>query len=192
MSHKRERLPAPPETLRIAVSLAAAGWPVFPVSIYLTPDGKRHKVPAVPKGTSWLDWATTDVEKVADAWSAEHAESWVGVHAGGAGIIVLDVDKIPDGKASLKRAGLKPPPIPRRRPRAAPRPDTPRRRRRPMKRAGKGTRWRRKPGGVVWTVTGAWSVANKAARWIILTSEGGAKRREPAGDVEAEWIEVDR
>lgn len=47
-----KRLASPPETAAIAVSLAKAGWPVFPVTIYVGDDGKRHKVPAVPKGTS--------------------------------------------------------------------------------------------------------------------------------------------
>jgi putative DNA primase/helicase len=106
-----KRVPAPENTLRIALSLARAGWPVFPVSIYRDDSGKRHKVPAVPRGTSWVDWATTNPEKIADAWQNEHRESWVGVHVGAADLLVLDVDREPDdGKAFLKAAGLKPPP----------------------------------------------------------------------------------
>jgi putative DNA primase/helicase len=106
-----KKLPSPDDTLRIALSLARAGWPVFPVTIYKGDDGKRHKVPAVPRGTSWVDWATTDPEKIATAWGGEQAGCWVGVHAGAAGLVILDVDREPDdGKANLKKAGLVPPP----------------------------------------------------------------------------------
>ena len=102
-----KRLASPPETAAIAVSLAKAGWPVFPVTIYVGDDGKRHKVPAVPKGTSWKDWATTDVDIVAKAWAGEHSGRWIGVHAGAAGIVVLDVDLEPaNGYKSLEEAGL--------------------------------------------------------------------------------------
>lgn len=102
-----KRLASPPETAAIAVSLAKAGWPVFPVTIYVGDDGKRHKVPAVPKGTSWKDWATTDTDAVAKAWTGEHSGRWIGVHAAGAGIVVMDVDLKPaNGFKSLKRAGL--------------------------------------------------------------------------------------
>ena len=102
-----KRLASPPETAAIAVSLAKAGWPVFPVTIYVGDDGKRHKVPAVPKGTSWKDWATTDVDTVAKAWAGEHSGRWIGVHAGAAGIVVLDVDLEPaNGYESLEKAGL--------------------------------------------------------------------------------------
>lgn len=102
-----KRLASPPETAAIAVSLAKAGWPVFPVTIYVDDAGKRHKVPAVPKGTSWKDWATTDVDTVAKAWAGEHSGRWIGVHAGAAGIVVLDVDLKPaNGYESLEKAGL--------------------------------------------------------------------------------------
>lgn len=111
MSARGKRLSAPDDTLAIALSLARAGWPVFPVTIYKGEDGKRHKVPAVPRGTSWVDWATTDAEKIATAWTGENHGCWIGVHAGAAGIVVLDVDKKPDdGAKSLKAAGLTPPP----------------------------------------------------------------------------------
>lgn len=110
MSPRGKKLAAPDDTLRIALSLARAGWPVFPVTIYKGDDGKRHKVPAVPRGTSWVDWATTDAEKIATAWGGEQAGCWVGVHVGAAGLVVLDVDTEPhDGRKSLKRAGLTPP-----------------------------------------------------------------------------------
>lgn len=88
-----------PETLEIAVSLAKAGWPVFPVSIYEDASGKRHKVPAV----KWKEWATTDAKTVAKAWAGEHSGRWIGVYAGKAGIVVLDVD--PGGDESIAAAG---------------------------------------------------------------------------------------
>ncbi|WP_314855312.1 phage/plasmid primase, P4 family [uncultured Microbacterium sp.] len=104
MSARGKRVAAPAETTAIALSLARAGWPVFPVTIYLDDAGKRSKVPAVPKGTSWKDWATTDETKIADEWPAG---CWIGVHAGAAGIVVMDVDLEPaSGFKSLKKAGL--------------------------------------------------------------------------------------
>jgi putative DNA primase/helicase len=83
-----KRIASPPETLEIAVSLARIGWPVFPVSIYEAADGTRSKVPAV----KWKEWATTDVKAVAKAWAGEHSGRWIGVYAGKAGIVVLDLD----------------------------------------------------------------------------------------------------
>lgn len=83
-----KRIASPPETLEIAVSLARIGWPVFPVSIYEAADGTRSKVPAV----KWKEWATTDVKVVAKAWAGEHSGRWIGVYAGKAGIVVLDLD----------------------------------------------------------------------------------------------------
>lgn len=111
------RIASPPDTLEIAVSLAHYGWPVFPVSIYEDAAGKRHKVPAV----KWKEWATTDEEKVATAWAGEHSGRWIGVYAGAAGIVVLDVDpekpksrdetgvvfpRVPGGDESIKAAGF--------------------------------------------------------------------------------------
>ena len=98
-----KRVAAPADTPAIAVSLARAGWPVFPVTIYENADGKRSKVPAV----KWKDWATTDHDVVTEAWGGEFSGCWIGVYAGAAGIVVLDVDLSPaNGCDSLKRAGL--------------------------------------------------------------------------------------
>lgn len=98
------KVAAPSNTIDVAVSLAKVGWPVFPVTIYEAPDGKRSKVPAVPKGTSWKDWATTDEAKIRAEW---RRGCWIGVYAGAAGIVVLDVD--PGGDDSLAAKGLTPP-----------------------------------------------------------------------------------
>lgn len=98
------KVASPPETPEIAISLARAGWPVFPVTIYEDADGKRHKVPAV----KWKEWATTDVKTVAKAWAGEHSGRWIGVYAGKAGIVVLDVD--PGGDESIAAAGYPVPP----------------------------------------------------------------------------------
>lgn len=94
-----KKVASPPETPEIAVSLARAGWPVFPVTIYEDASGKRHKVPAV----KWKEWATTDLATVARAWSGEHSGRWIGVYAGKAGIVVLDVD--PGGDDAIAAAG---------------------------------------------------------------------------------------
>lgn len=93
------KVASPPETPEIAVSLARYGWPVFPVTIYEDASGKRHKVPAV----KWKEWATTDEVTVARAWAGEHSGRWIGVYAGKAGIVVLDVD--PGGDEAIAEAG---------------------------------------------------------------------------------------
>ncbi len=98
-----KKVASPPETPEIAVSLAKAGWPVFPVTIYQDESGKRHKVPAV----KWKDEATTDAKTVRAWWAGEHSGRWIGVYAGKAGLVVLDVD--PGGDDSLASAGLTPP-----------------------------------------------------------------------------------
>lgn len=113
------RVPSPPDTLDIALSLARAGWPVFPVSIYEDAEGRRAKVPAV----KWKADATTDEKTIKEWWRGEHAGRWIGVHAGAAKIVVLDADpakkvvdkktgkkvRIPSGFESLEAAGLTPP-----------------------------------------------------------------------------------
>lgn len=93
------KVASPPETLDIALSLARAGWPVFPVTIYEDATGRRHKVPAV----KWKDEATTDVAIVNRWWAGEHSSRWIGVYAGAAGIVVLDVD--PGGDDAIAAAG---------------------------------------------------------------------------------------
>lgn len=90
-----KRVASPPETPEIALSLARAGWPVFPVSIYESGD----KVPAV----KWKDEATTDRKTIAKWWAGEHSGRWIGVYAGKAGIVVLDLD--PSKKLVDKRTG---------------------------------------------------------------------------------------
>ena len=106
-AQRGERVASPPDTPEIAASLARAGWPVFPVTIYQDASGKRHKVPAV----KWKAEATTDVAVVQSWWGARPTARWIGVYAGKAGehgIVVLDVD--PGGDESLEKAGLDIPP----------------------------------------------------------------------------------
>lgn len=98
--NRGKRIASPPETPEIAASLAKIGWPVFPVTIYEDESGKRHKVPAV----KWKDEATTDVKTVLKWWAGEHSGRWIGVYAGKAGIVVLDVD--PGGDDSIAEAGF--------------------------------------------------------------------------------------
>lgn len=108
--NRGKKILAPEGTPAIAESLARAGWPVFPVSIYEDESGKRHKVPAV----KWKAEATTSVETVRAWWAGEHRGRWIGVYAGAAGIVVLDLDLAKKGKRSgaksLDRAGLVIPP----------------------------------------------------------------------------------
>lgn len=119
--NRGKKVPAPKDTPAIAESLAAIGWPVFPVSIYEDAAGIRSKVPAV----KWKDEATTDVDVVRAWWKGEHRGRWIGVYAGKAGIVVLDVDPAKpesvsatgevfprkmSGDESIKAAGLEVPP----------------------------------------------------------------------------------
>ncbi|UYL87170.1 DNA primase/polymerase/helicase [Microbacterium phage OscarSo] len=93
-------VPSPDDTLEIALSLAKVGWPVFPVGIYEDESGKRHKIP----GVKWKEWATTDADEIREAWSGRFRRHHIGVFAGKAGIVVLDVD--PGGDDAIAEAGL--------------------------------------------------------------------------------------
>lgn len=113
---------SPDDTLARALSLAKAGWPVFPVKLVpVTKTDEHGKVThAVDKRplVMWLEGATTDPEQIATWWGVEFPGAWVGVHAERAGIVVVDLD-VPkattgealgvdtrDGKAQLKAAGI--------------------------------------------------------------------------------------
>lgn len=108
---------SPEDTLTVALSLARAGWPVFPVKLVpvTRPDGSKavDKRPLI----KWLEGASTDAEQVATWWGAEFAGAWIGVMAQRAGIVVVDIDKAKtaadgstdgrDGKANLKAAAIR-------------------------------------------------------------------------------------
>lgn len=102
-------IPSPADTLDIALSLARAGWHVFPVRLtQVERDGKikRDKRPLV----KWHEGATTDAETIATWWTADFPDAWIGVHAARSGILIVDIDLEPDdGAANLKAAGIKPP-----------------------------------------------------------------------------------
>lgn len=87
-------------TLDIALSLAAAGWHVFPVSA-------TTRRPVV----KWGEAATTDPEQVATWWTGDHTEALVGVHCGRSGLVVVDIDEKngKSGSAALAAAGITPP-----------------------------------------------------------------------------------
>lgn len=105
---------SPRETLAVALSLAKQGWPVFPVR--LVPVTKTDEHGNVTKSTDkrplvqWLEGASTDPKQIAKWWSAEKfAYAWIGVNAGRAGILVVDLDLDKghgSGKKNLKKAGL--------------------------------------------------------------------------------------
>jgi len=83
--------------LDIALSLARAGWYVFP----LTPSGKFLK------GFGW-DRGASRSPKVIRAWWASDPRQRIGVHCGRSGLVVVDLDRKhgKDGFASLEDAGL--------------------------------------------------------------------------------------
>ena len=104
MTARRENpgvlVPPPDGTLEIALSLGKVGWPVFPVRIFEDESGKRHKIPAV----KWKAWATTDADEIRGAWGGRFADCWIGVYAGKAGIVVLDLD--PGSEVAIEREGV--------------------------------------------------------------------------------------
>lgn len=113
MSERIEGKPiaSPDDTLEVALSLAAAGWPVFPVK--LIPVTRADGTEAVDKRplVKWHEGATVDTETIATWWGSDFPGAWVGVHAGKAGIVVVDVDLdkgkgTHDGKSNLKQAGI--------------------------------------------------------------------------------------
>lgn len=102
---------SPDDTLEVALSLARAGWPVFPVKLVPTVD--EHGVKRTDKKplVKWGEGATTDAETIATWFAADFPGAWVGVHAERAGIVVVDIDVAKgtdarDGKQNLKAAGI--------------------------------------------------------------------------------------
>ncbi|MHA6783982.1 bifunctional DNA primase/polymerase [Pseudonocardia saturnea] len=64
-----------------ALHVAGHGWPVFPVRPYA-------KVPAI---TGWEDAATTDPDQISEWWATR---GWnIGIPAGRAGLLVIDLDR---------------------------------------------------------------------------------------------------
>lgn len=115
MSRIGETVPSPDDSLTVALSLAKAGWPVFPVRLarveHPTKGEVVDKIPLV----RWVEGATTDVETIAAWWSLDFPDAWVGVHAARAHIVVVDIDRAKgsdgrDGKANLAAAGITLPP----------------------------------------------------------------------------------
>lgn len=116
---------SPDDTLVVALSLAKAGWPVFPVKLIPWSKGDLTGVDKRPL-VRWLEGATTDLEQIATWWGSEFPGAWVGIHAGRAGIVIVDLDtdkgqRFPkgheragerkgSGKANLKAAGIELPP----------------------------------------------------------------------------------
>ena len=94
-----KRVPSPPDTPDVALSLARIGWPVFPVWITEDESSKRHKKPAI----RWKDGATTDPDTIRGWWSGRFSDCWIGVYTGAAGLVILDVD--PGGDDSIREAG---------------------------------------------------------------------------------------
>jgi len=116
-----EAIASPPDSMAIALSLAKVGWPVFPVRLIPWTQGARHGTDKRPL-VKWLEGATTDLETIATWWGADFPGSWVGVNAGRAGIVIVDLDTdkgqaFPkghdlagqlkgDGRGNLKMAGI--------------------------------------------------------------------------------------
>ncbi|MDZ8200631.1 bifunctional DNA primase/polymerase [Microbacterium sp. SSW1-59] len=83
--------------LETALSLAAAGWYVFP----LTPSGKFLE------GFGWDRGASRSPKQI-EEWWADDPRLSIGVHCGRSGLVVVDLDKKngKDGLASLTAAGV--------------------------------------------------------------------------------------
>ncbi|MBW0107711.1 bifunctional DNA primase/polymerase, partial [Pseudonocardia sp. KRD-182] len=78
---------------RAALHVAGLGWPVFPVR-------PHAKVPAI---TGWEDAATTDPDQITEWWATR---GWnIGLPAGRAGLLVLDLDRVGPDRPPEQRAG---------------------------------------------------------------------------------------
>ena len=103
-------IPAPDDTMAVALSLAKAGWPVFPVNLVPVTRADGSKATDKRPLVRWLEGASTDLEQIATWYGAEFPGAWVGVHAERAGIVVVDLDTAkgdkPAGRDSLKAAGI--------------------------------------------------------------------------------------
>jgi putative DNA primase/helicase len=106
---------SPPDTMAVAMSLAKAGWPVFPVN--LVPVVKTDENGVVTRGTDkrplvqWLEGATTDLEQIATWWGGQFSGAWVGVNCQRARLVVVDLDlakteDAPGGRDNLRAAGF--------------------------------------------------------------------------------------
>lgn len=106
-------IPSPDDTMAVAFSLAKAGWPVFPVALIPVTKTDEHgktsestdKRPLV----KWLEGATTDPDQIATWWGMDFPGAWVGINAGRAGIVVVDLDLDKGegaGRDNLKAAGI--------------------------------------------------------------------------------------
>lgn len=118
-----DAIASPPDTLEVALSLAAAGWYVFPVKLVVVakPDGSIavDKRPLI----KWHEGASNEAEAIATWWGGEFPGAWIGVHCERSGIVVADLDldkpypkghplegeRKGTGADNLKAAGIKPP-----------------------------------------------------------------------------------
>jgi putative DNA primase/helicase len=118
MAERNEGKPiaSPDDTMGVALSLARAGWYVFPVKLVpvekTDDNGKVTKTVDKRPLVRWLEGATNDPEQIATWWGSEFPGAWVGVNAQRSGIVVVDLDLAKNGsddtgKANLKAAGIK-------------------------------------------------------------------------------------
>lgn len=100
---------SPDDVLGIALSLARAGWYVFPVLVKVQDDeGRTDKQPLTPFTSE--GGSSIDPEQIA-TWWGQWRNAWPGIYMRGSGLLVVDVD-VPkgtderDGRANLAAAGL--------------------------------------------------------------------------------------
>jgi hypothetical protein len=85
--------PGRARNLDVALSLAAAEIPIFPVTVFRDATGKWKKKPAI-KG--WQKAACDDPDQIRRWWT-EFPEAIPGIELGRAGLIVIDPDRDADG-----------------------------------------------------------------------------------------------
>src|SRR5215510_14764187 len=85
--------------LAAAMTLVAAGIPIFPASVVQDGNGKWQKKPV---GANWQTRATLDREQ-GQRWWSDGAPIVPGLELGRAGLVVIDADRHggPDGVAAL-------------------------------------------------------------------------------------------
>lgn len=127
MAERNEGKPiaSPDDTFEVVLSLARAGWYVFPVNIIpvikTDDNGVETKTTDKRPLVKWHDGASRDPEQIATWWAGDFPGAWIGVHAQRSGIVVVDLDKSKpwpprhelagkpkgDGRDNLKAAGIK-------------------------------------------------------------------------------------
>jgi Bifunctional DNA primase/polymerase, N-terminal/Primase C terminal 2 (PriCT-2)/Family of unknown function (DUF5906) len=88
-----------PNNLRVALGLAAAGLPIFPVKV--TYNENKQKWEKVPLVANWHEEASTDKQKLCGWWQ-DFKEALPGIELGRADLVMVDADRHNGGPDGIK------------------------------------------------------------------------------------------